>query len=125
MAAAAPMTSLTGTGGPDFFRTLNLMGWQKDWTSSMPVYGNQAHVVANAVPNPVLLTGLKVGVTKEEVEAATRPFGEVRPFAFRAKRPARALTRATFCRHAHSWLTSSFLSVPRLPPCGSRTWRTR
>ena len=81
MSAAPPMTSLTGTGGPDYFRTLNLMGWQKDWTSSTPVYGNHPHVVANDVPNPVLISGLKPGASREEVEAAARPFGEARPLA--------------------------------------------
>ena len=75
---AKAMTDLTGTGGPDYFRSLNMMGWQKDWQSSTPLYGNQPHVVHLQSVNPVLMKGLKPGVSREEVMAAAKAFGEVR-----------------------------------------------
>ena len=118
-ATAPPMTHLTGTGGPDYFRTLNLTGWQKDWTSSTPMYGNHPHVVANDVPNPVLLTGLKPGVTQDEVEAAVQPFGEVRcaaAWAFSPPAPAPPLTSAALRR---SWPRSSCQRTRPSPLCAS------
>lgn len=75
---AKPMTDLTGTGGPDYFRALNTIGWQKDWKSSTPLYGNQPHLVHIQSVNPVLLHGLKQGASRQEVEAAAKAFGEVR-----------------------------------------------
>jgi len=76
-----PFTNLTGSGGPDFFRTLNLTGWVKDWSPRDSTYGEHALLVAEATPNPALVLDLSAEITNAQVEAACSVFGPVREAA--------------------------------------------
>lgn len=72
------LTALAGTGGPEFFRVLNMAGWPKDWSASDPEFGVAAVALANAAPNPVLVLDLAAAADGETVEAACAAFGAVR-----------------------------------------------
>ena len=72
-----PLTGLAGSGGPDFFRVLNLAGWVKDWNPLDGTYGEKGLLVAEATPNPALVLGLGPAVTEAQVKQACAEFGDV------------------------------------------------
>ena len=73
-----PLTGLAGSGGPDFFRVLNLAGWVKDWNPRDGTYGEKGLLVAEATPNPALVLGLGPAATEAQVQEACSAFGHVR-----------------------------------------------
>jgi hypothetical protein len=79
------MTALPGTGGPTFFRVLNVTGWQAKWT---PDESGIAYVVAKAAVNPALVLDLPPWEGEGEDAAlakATAAFGKARSGGKRAR----------------------------------------
>lgn len=70
-----PMQALPGTGGPEFFKVADKMGWQGSYT---PEDFCSAYEVSKAVNNPVLVRSLPADITTAQVELAAKAFGKVR-----------------------------------------------
>jgi hypothetical protein len=70
-----PMQALPGTGGPEFFKVADKMGWQGSYT---PEDFCSAYEVSKAVNNPVLVRSLPADVTTAQVELAAKAFGKAR-----------------------------------------------
>ena len=71
-----PMAHLPGTGGPTFFRTLNVTGWQATWK---PEDGCHALVAAKRAANPALVLDLPPGDDADAaLKAAASAFGKAR-----------------------------------------------
>jgi hypothetical protein len=108
-----PMAALPGTGGPTFFRVLNITGWQASWT---PDESAQAYLVAKAAVNPALVLDLPPWEGEGQDEAlakAAAAFGKARS----GKRAPRWLSafhaRARVCvLHAHARAASG-VRAPR------------
>ena len=101
-----PLTGLAGSGGPDFFRVLNLAGWVKDWNPLDGTYGEKGLLVAEATPNPALVLGLGPAVTEAQVKQACAEFGDV----------------SALCRGTHTCCCPSWsLTQPPVRPCRSCT----
>lgn len=70
-----PLQGLPGTGGPEFFKVAEKLGWQGSYT---PEDFCSAYEVSKAVNNPVLVRNLPADATSEQVESAVKKFGKVR-----------------------------------------------
>jgi hypothetical protein len=84
------LTHLSGTGGPDHYRVLNITGWQKEFSASDRENGNPGMLAALQRPNPVLVLGLGPACDEQALREAAKQFGEARPPASRP--PLRLLT---------------------------------
>jgi len=92
-----PMQSVPGTGGSEFFKLGDKIGWQASYTPEDMCAAWEVELAAN---NPVLILGLQEQVTQAQEEAAAKSYGKAsaprrRPRAPRAAAPsARAHSRA-------------------------------
>lgn len=68
-----PLQSLPGTGGPEFFKVADKLGWQGSYT---PEDFCSAYEVSKAVNNPVLVRNLPAEATSAQVELAAKAFGK-------------------------------------------------
>lgn len=70
-----PLQALPGTGGPEFFKVADKLGWQGSYT---PEDFCSAFEVSKAVNNPVLVRNLPAETTTAQVENAAKTFGKAR-----------------------------------------------